>query len=161
MLGWELNAVQQLAEIFVITQRPRRAKELLEEARPRLETLGSDLHRANFLQGLAEAELALGDNVKALDLSREAMVLDERCGNPISQALLYHLMGRAHLAEGDKKAAKHSLKSAMDELEGVLGDLTQAKHRRSFLSRPAMRRLFATATLLSVGLDRRSIEERR
>ncbi|HUT99239.1 MAG TPA: tetratricopeptide repeat protein [bacterium] len=161
MLSWELKAVQQLAEILVMTQRPQRAKEILEEARPRLESLGSDIHRANFLQGLAEAELALGDADKALDLTRQAIVLDERSGNPVNQALLYHLMGRAHLAQGDEKAAKNSLKSAMDELEGVLGDLTQARHRRSFLSRPVMRNLFATATMLSVSLDRRRFEEGR
>jgi tetratricopeptide (TPR) repeat protein len=161
MLGWELNAAVQLAEVFVLTGRPGRAKELLEEARPRLEALGSDMHRANFLQGLAETELALGDAEKALDLARQAMVLDERSGNPIKGVLLYHLMGRAHLAEGDSGGAKHSLRSAMDELEGVLGDLTQARHRRSFLSRPVMRRLFATAAVLSVSLDRRRFEEGR
>ncbi len=161
MLGWELKALQHLAEIMVMTQRPQRAKELIEEALPRLEGLGSDVHRAGFLQGLAEAELALGDADKALDLARQAMVLDEKSGNPVHQALLYHLMGRAHLAQGDKKAAKNSLKSALDELEGVLGDLTQAGHRRSFLSRPVVRNLFATATMLSVSLDRRRFEEGR
>jgi ATP/maltotriose-dependent transcriptional regulator MalT len=126
-----------------------------------LEGLGSDIQRAGFIQGLAEAELALGDPDKALDLARRAMVLDEKSGNPVHQALLYHLMGRAHLAQGDKAAAKNSLKSAMDELEVVLGDLTQARHRRSFLSRPAMRDLFATAAMLSVSLDRRRFEEGR
>jgi tetratricopeptide (TPR) repeat protein len=161
MLAWELKAVQHLTEILVMTQRPQQAKELLEEALPRLEGLGSDIQRAGFIQGLAEAELALGDPDKALDLARRAMVLDEKSGNPVHQALLYHLMGRAHLAQGDKAAAKNSLKSAMDELEVVLGDLTQARHRRSFLSRPAMRDLFATAAMLSVSLDRRRFEEGR
>ncbi|OGD71993.1 MAG: hypothetical protein A2Y64_03640 [Candidatus Coatesbacteria bacterium RBG_13_66_14] len=161
MLGWELKAVQHLAEIMVAARRPQQAKELLEEARPRSETLGSDINRASFLRGLAEAELALGDADKALDLARQALVLDEKSGNPVHQALLYHLMGRAHLVQGDMPAAKNSLKSAMDELEGVLGDLTQARHRRSFLGRPAVRDLFATATLLSVSLDRRKFEEGR
>jgi DNA-binding CsgD family transcriptional regulator len=103
-----------VAEYWLWTDEPDRAREALVDLLHRAEELGDESSRPYLLFLVGEAECVLGDPGEALVRAREGFEAAEQCGQPLFMAYNLALQSVAHAQLGNRAKARETADAARD-----------------------------------------------